>query len=959
MPPSDLSVPTLSTEDWVEQIVNSKSPEEMADPLALWPNPVDLPLVEHLTQEVIRYSRRDSAATMRLAIAASGAATRLGDPRAMALAERALGNAEQVAGNYGAAAGHYRNSMHWFESLGDEIELARTLSSSVGVVFYLGEYDTGLREAERAKEIFERHHDTTRLARLEVNRGNLYHRLDRFQEAIDCYDHALEALENSDDYEAIAGIKSNRATCLIVLNRFGDALKSYQEARVLCEEHQMPLLVAQADYNIAYLYYLRGQYTRALEMLSTAAVSFKEGNNLQHLALCDLDQSEIYLELNLSRDALELSERAAERFLQIGMRYERAKAITIAATARTQMQELFKALEMFDQARSLFEAENNLVWMAMVDLYKATIFYSTGRHFEALNLCRTALNHFESQQLTAKTVFAEVLMAKISLGLGEAFQAEQWARSATARLAKVNAPWLNYQSLYTLGLAQEAVDDVASAEKSYLQAISVLETMRGNIMADELKIMFFKDKQSVYERLVTLNLDRPSAAGVAEAYAIVERAKSRALVDLLSSGVGQVRRTRTPSNEIIDHLHQLRQELNWFYSKVNLEEAQGKAGNEIKITALREVIQQHESQLLKILRQLPAEDEEYASLHCAVSVPVELIQRSLTESQTLIEYFLVRDKVVAFLLTRAGLKVISGLADVSVVKNQLDLLKYQFSKFNFGAGYVSNHHAYLQRSIDTHLSDLYESLFQPLASEVTGRDLVFVPHDFMHCVPFHALKGGHGYLIEHHNISYSPSASVFKLCNSKPPSGKGSSLVMGIPDPKIPLVLDEVHNASALLSNCTLLVGAEATEEKLKSLGAGASILHIASHGVFRNDNPMFSSICLASSSLSLYDIYNIELDADLVTLTGCGTGMNRIVGGDELVGLVRGFLYAGARSLLVSLWNVYDRSTAELMQAFYTHLIHSKNIAQSLSFAMRDIKEKYSHPYYWAPFILMGKTTL
>jgi CHAT domain-containing protein len=374
---------------------------------------------------------------------------------------------------------------------------------------------------------------------------------------------------------------------------------------------------------------------------------------------------------------------------------------------------------------------------------------------------------------------------------------------------------------------------------------------------------------------------------------------------------------------------------------------------------LRELIQQHEAQLLKVLRQLPAEDEEYASLHCAVSVPIELIQRSLTGAQTLIEYFLVRDKVVAFLVTRGDVKLMTGLADASVVKNQLDLLKYQLSKFNFGARYVSNHQAYLQRSIDTHLSDLYESLFQPMASELTGRDLIFVPHDFLHCIPFHALRGRHDYLIDCHSISYSPSASVFKLCSSKPSSGKASSLVLGVPDPKIPHVLDEVRDASALLPNSTLLVGAEATEEKLKSLGAGVSILHIASHGVFRNDNPMFSSIYLGSSSLSLFDIYNIELDADLVTLSGCGTGMNRIVSGDELVGLVRGFLYAGARSLLVSLWNVYDRSTAELMLAFYTHLKRSGNIAQSLCFAMRDIKEKYSHPYFWAPFILMGKTTL
>jgi CHAT domain-containing protein len=594
-----------------------------------------------------------------------------------------------------------------------------------------------------------------------------------------------------------------------------------------------------------------------------------------------------------------------------------------------------------------------------VDLYKATIFYSTGRHFEALSLCRRALDHFESQRLVTKAVFAELLMAKIALDLGEESQAEQQTRSALARLGTVNAPWLNYQGHYTLGLSLEARGDLASAESSYLEAISVLETMRGNILADELRIMFFKDKQSVFERVVGLSLDHPNPAKVANAYALVERAKSRALVDLLSSGVGQFRRARSSSSETIDHLHQLRQELNWFYSKINLEEALGKAGNESKISSMRESIQQHESQLLKVLRQLPGEDEEYASLHCSLSVRTERIQQSLSEKQTLVEYYLVRDKVVAFLLTSGGLKLIPGLAEASTVKNQLDLLKYQLSKFNFGANYVANHQGNLQRSIDSHLSDLYESLVSRLEEDLAERDLIIVPHGFLHCVPFHALKSGDEYLIDRHNISYSPSASVFNLCSSKPSSGKTNSVVMGVPDPKIPFVLDEVHDASALLSNCTVLVGPDATEEKLKTLGGQASILHIASHGQFRGDNPMFSSIYLGSSSLSLFDIYNIELDADLVTLSGCGTGMSRIVSGDELVGLVRGFLYAGARSLLVSLWNVSDRSTAELMRAFYTHLKQSKNISLSLCYAMREMRERYQHPYYWAPFILMGKTTL
>ncbi len=945
--------------EWIEKIIRSRSEAEVEALVNSWPTPTGLPMVEELANEVVRFSRKDADATKNLAVASMLLASQLGQPRALGLARRAMGNAEQTFGNYRGAAAYYEEAIKDFEELQDEVEVGRTLSSLVGILSYLSEYDKALQYADRAKEIFDRHREEARSARLEVNLGNLYHRLDRFQEAIDCYQRALEVLAPGDDYEAIAGIKSNLATCLIVVNRFEDALKSYQEARAFCEDHQMPLLIAQADYNIAYLYYLRGQYTRSLELLSAATARFKELNNLQHLALCDLDQSEIYLELNMSRDAIELSEQASQNFQRLGMRYELAKAITITATAHAQSKNMFKALEIFEEARTMFEAEGNRVWVAMVDLYKATIFYSTGRHFEALDLCQRALSHFESQRLMTKAVYAKILLTKIFLALHDFEKAQQMAFTARTQLVGMNAPWLDYQCDYVLGLSQEALGNLEAAKKSYSEAIHVLETMRGNIIADELKITFFKDKLLVYERLISLSLQGSSPQEIAETYAYVERAKSRALVDLLSSGVGQVRRTHASSGEVVDHLQQLREELNWFYSKVNLEERGGKTESEGKITEMRELIRQREDQLMKILRQLPMEDEEYASLHSVVSVPLHRIQRSLKDNQLLVEFYVVQDRVVAFLLSSEEIGVVGNLADVARVKNEIDLLKYQLSKFNFGPSYVSEHRSYLHKSIDTHLADLYDSLLRPLADVLEGRDLIIIPHDFLHYVPFHALKTGDEYLIDRFTVSYSPSASVFSICNSKAPSANRRSLVMGVPEPRIPYVMDEVRDVAALLPNADLLVGEAATEEKLKTLGAEASALHIASHGVFRNDNPMFSSIQLGTSWLNLFDIYNIGLDADLVTLSGCGTGINRIVDGDELVGLVRGFLDAGSRSLLVSLWNVYDRSTAELMRSFYEFLRTESNIAVSLRRAMLTIKEHYPHPYYWAPFILMGKTVL
>jgi CHAT domain-containing protein len=118
----------------------------------------------------------------------------------------------------------------------------------------------------------------------------------------------------------------------------------------------------------------------------------------------------------------------------------------------------------------------------------------------------------------------------------------------------------------------------------------------------------------------------------------------------------------------------------------------------------------------------------------------------------------------------------------------------------------------------------------------------------------------------------------------------------------------------------------------------------------------MFSGIRLGDSYMNLYDLYNLRLPAELVTLSGCATGLNVIAPGDELLGLVRVLLYAGAQSLLLSLWDVHDESTAEFMKLFYRSLTDHGDKAVALQAAMKELREHYPHPYYWAPFVIIGK---
>ena len=246
----------------------------------------------------------------------------------------------------------------------------------------------------------------------------------------------------------------------------------------------------------------------------------------------------------------------------------------------------------------------------------------------------------------------------------------------------------------------------------------------------------------------------------------------------------------------------------------------------------------------------------------------------------------------------------------------------------------------------------------PLRMFFQGKHLIFVPHGPLHFLPFHALKNGDEYLCDSFTVSYAPSGTVFSLCQQKPSSEAPGSLVLGIADERAPQILDEVHSVSSLLPCSSLHLGEQATSALLREKGAESGLLHIATHGMYRQDNPMFSGIRLGDGYLNLYDLYQMKLNARLVTLSGCATGMNFVAAGDELLGLQRGLFCAGATTLLLSLWDVHDESTAQLMGHFYRHYIQSADMPGALQHAMRELRQEKPHPFYWAPFVLVGKLT-
>ena len=262
----------------------------------------------------------------------------------------------------------------------------------------------------------------------------------------------------------------------------------------------------------------------------------------------------------------------------------------------------------------------------------------------------------------------------------------------------------------------------------------------------------------------------------------------------------------------------------------------------------------------------------------------------------------------------------------------------------------------MQESTDSHLQSLYQELIAPIRHLLDSKHLVFVQHGLLHYVPFHALHDGTSYLIDQFTISYAPSASVYAHCQSKHVNTTGQALVLGVPDERTPAIRDEVKALVGILPDSHLFVGKEATLEILQAHGPRSRIVHIATHGYFRQDNPMFSSIHLGDAHLSLYDMAHLQLPVDLAVLSGCATGLNVVTPGDELMGLVRGLLQAGARSMVLSLWDVHDDSAKEFMLEFYRELLNGSSKAEAVQKACMTLRRSRSHPYYWAPFLLIGK---
>jgi CHAT domain-containing protein len=486
---------------------------------------------------------------------------------------------------------------------------------------------------------------------------------------------------------------------------------------------------------------------------------------------------------------------------------------------------------------------------------------------------------------------------------------------------------LYWVALYERGVIALKQGQRDQAIKLFTQSVEAIESVRSTISFEAAKIGFAGDKQTVYAALISA---LAQSGDWDDAFIYAERAKARALVDLLAQ-----RRDLGPPPSADANVRAL------FARASTVDTSIGLASNDESVRGIKVVADARGS-----LGQVAP---EAASLVSAQNIAIEQIAAKLGADESLIDYYAQGDDLFAFVLRRGG--VTGFKLSAKGLDEDVRAFREAIDKRDARAGAIGVR--------------LHDRLIRPLDGALTGAKLTIAPHGVLHYLPFAALPNGNGYLIDRFELRLIPSANTLVYLRAEPPKKLGQLLALGNPDLgerrlDLPNAQTEAMAVAAMFPDSRALVRGDASKTAVKELANGFTMLHFATHGRFDANAPLSSGLYLAKGNesdgvLTVGDLYSLRWDVDLVTLSACETGLGKVANGDDVIGLTRGFLYAGARSIVASLWEVDDAATAQLMESFYRNLA-ANGKREALRLAQIETRERYPQLWYWAAFNILGR---
>lgn len=660
-----------------------------------------------------------------------------------------------------------------------------------------------------------------------------------------------------------------------------------------------------------------------------------------------------------------------------------------------------KALACITQALQLCkknhaEADPALLYLkGQVSQKQGLIENAKGAFEEALAIykrtCDTAGQVRVLSALSALCLLASQKQAALEHALQAVDMAEKQAKRTISLSDKVDSQKSRWPAWLSRARAERALGQKENALKSYLQAINRFKGMWWGfgIATEASAVAFREEAQAAYRERADLLIEQGQSK---QAYEVADEAKARAMVNFIGA-----RRVRQPAKD--DQQEAALRELSRSVARLRLQLLASALSREQQ-TKLQKDIEEAEYKSQEILSQTEMEHFE-ERLVWSQPATADQIQKQMAEDQmALVEFSLGENRSFVWLFARGEVHVEIIPAQQKIeeaVRAYLDLLA------------SPPDHLHLERDLAklrTQGESLLAMLFGRLFGQIEpGQRLIVVPDGLLHYLPFEALIHNGNYLVEDHEISYTPSASMLVLwrdfdsrseCSdqmellalgdptfkpnavaiSRAPLKKGSinlarqtGAARSFHLAPLPRTRDEVQDIASLFPSDRrrVFIGSEGTEAAIKREPLRRyRRLHFATHSLIDQKSPSRSAVVLTPDDnaeedglLEVSEISRLSLDCDLVVVSACQTGRGKLLSGEGIVGLSRAFLYAGARTVIVSLWNVSDISTGRLMKNFYKHLTGGMTNAAALRRAklqMLGSGKETRHPYYWSSFVMVGK---
>jgi CHAT domain-containing protein len=568
-------------------------------------------------------------------------------------------------------------------------------------------------------------------------------------------------------------------------------------------------------------------------------------------------------------------------------------------------------------------------------------------------------------------------------------------------------------ALANLSAKSRQLGDLEFAASTYELAGQLIDQMRSGYKAEGSKLFLAEKATDIYDQAIQRSLQAYAATQRDEhkdtAFRFAERSKAGIMLDALSEA--EAKQFAGIPDSLLQKERQWRVDLAFYDGKLADEQLQNEAPDSANLAALKDKVFNLKQVYDALLQRFEKEYPAYYNLKYQIkTASVPEVQQLLDDRTALVEYFTGKKAVHIFAITKNAVVIKTSVKD-SVFEQELRQLREGIVKQDFAQYTPAAYRLY-----QTLLAPVADQLKDKNMIVVPDAALSEIPFEALLTEPVEAKGNLQDYinlpfLVNAHAMSYAYSATLLEqewnrrkqetqrdylafapvFANGLPAGARGGELLAEnwrrdslltatrirgyLPSTKkeVAGILNRFESSYSFFdrwfgNKSKVYIGRDAKEEKTKSPDLYAyRFLHFATHGLVNEKNSKLSGLLLAPEDstskedgiLHLGEIYNLNLNADLVVLSACETGLGQVAKGEGIIGLTRGFLYAGAANLLVSLWQVSDATTAELMVDFYDKMLGGMSKPEALREAKLQMIRRhpeYAKPYYWAPFILVGK---